>query len=38
VAAVVELDATLSAACEGALAESHFAMLTVIEAKNMAKA
>jgi hypothetical protein len=38
VAAFVELDKTLSAACDSALAESHLAMLTVIEAKNMAKA
>ena len=38
VAAFIELDKTLSAACESALAESHLAMLTVIEAKNMAKA
>ena len=38
VAAFVELDKTLSAACGGALAESHLAMLTVIEAKDMAKA
>jgi hypothetical protein len=38
VAAVVELDKTLSATCERALAESHLSMLTVIEAKNMAKA
>jgi hypothetical protein len=38
VAAFVELDKTLSTACEGTLAESHLAMLTLIEAKNMAKA
>jgi hypothetical protein len=38
VLAFVELDKTLSAACADALAESHLAMLTVIEGKNMAKA
>jgi hypothetical protein len=38
VAAVIELDKTLSAACEGAQADFHLAMLTVIEAKIMAKA
>jgi soluble cytochrome b562 len=36
--ALVELDKTLSAACAGAVAESHVAVLTLIEAKNMAKA
>ena len=38
VKAFVELDKTLSAACESALAECHLAMLTVAEAENMAKA
>jgi len=36
--ALVELDKTLSAACDSALAESHLAVLTVIEPQNMAKA
>jgi hypothetical protein len=36
--AFVELDKTLSAACDSAVAESHVAALTLIEAKNMAKA
>jgi hypothetical protein len=36
--AFVELDKTLSTACDGVLAESHLAVLNVIEAKNMAKA
>jgi hypothetical protein len=36
--AFVELDKTLGAACDRALAECRLGFLTVIEAKNMAKA
>jgi hypothetical protein len=36
--AFVELDKTLSAACDSVLVESHLAVLTVTEPKNMAKA
>ncbi len=38
VAAFVELDKTLSAACDCVVTESHIAFLTVVETKNLAKA
>jgi hypothetical protein len=38
VGALVELDRTLSTACDGALTETHLTVLKVVNAKNMAKA